>query len=145
MKYSEVDLKKVQELAANGLSLPKIAVELGVHIATVYAWKNEHEEFAKAVAAGRNIAIRRLMDSAMNIACGYTVPVQKIMKVKTADGEKLTEYTDHQYVKPDIGMLIFLLKNLDREGAWTNEPQKIELEKIRMNLTDVGSNDPHDD
>ena len=49
----EIDLAKVEVMAANGLTQQQIADSLGISVSTLYGRKRENEEFEEAIKRGK--------------------------------------------------------------------------------------------
>ena len=49
----EIDLAKVEVMAANGLTQQQIADSLGISVSTLYGRKRESEEFEEAIKRGK--------------------------------------------------------------------------------------------
>lgn len=49
----EIDLAKVEAMAANGLTQQQIADSLGISVSTLYGRKRENEEFEEAIKRGK--------------------------------------------------------------------------------------------
>jgi len=66
----QIDLAKVESLAANGLTQEQIASALGISESLLYQQKRENEEFAEAIKRGKakGIALvtNKLMESIKN-------------------------------------------------------------------------------
>lgn len=156
MRYEEIDLNVVRKMGEEGYTVTRIADTLKVSRKTIYKWIESHEEFAEALKAGRSVAVQNIYNAAMRLACGYTETVKKNMKIKqrivSPDGsikeqEKIEAYYDEVSHSPDTGMIIFLLKNLDKERQWSNEPSDLEIkrEKLKLAKEMSGTYDEEDD
>ena len=136
----EDNLDNIEQWAAEGLPLSKIAEKLGIGAATLYRHKAVNEKMQKMVKAGRKEAVGTLEDSMFRSATGYTQTVKKYAKLKHCEyengkklreWEEMVEYEEVEIVKPDITAGIFLLKNW---GNYMNEPRAMELRKKELRL-----------
>ncbi len=136
----EQNLENVEKWAAEGLSVKQIAGKLGMSVSTFHKYKAQSSDIADTVKKGRKDAIVVLENSLFQSATGYTRTVKKYAKVKRCtylDGKKLEEweemqeYEEEEYIKPDTGAGIFLLKNW---GKYMNEPKLMELRQQEIEL-----------
>ena len=90
----QIDLNKVESLAANGLTQEQIAAALGISESLLYQQKRENEEFAEAIKRGKakGIALvtNKLMESIKN---GNMTGM--IFFLKTQAGWKETNVQEH--------------------------------------------------
>lgn len=90
----EIDLAKVEALAANGLTQQQIAASLGISERTLYNSKRDNADFAEAIKRGKakGIAVvtNKLMEQCKN---GNTTAI--IFFLKTQAGWKETQITEH--------------------------------------------------
>ncbi len=82
-KYGPHIVTKAAALAADGLIDAEIAIELGIHVRTLHAWKRVHPEFAEALRSAKDSVDDRVEESLIESALGgeYTE------EVATASGQ----------------------------------------------------------
>jgi len=96
---------------SEGATDKDLAVEFGVHVATINTWKQRHPAFAHALKA-KNDADGKVVASLFQRATGYSYEATRIVVDKaTGKHEKIT-YTEH--APPDTTAMIFWLKNRQR-------------------------------
>jgi len=90
--------------------------------------KNKHPELAEAIRKGREVAVAQLENVLFKRALGYDYEITKV-SVRMINGVEV-RYTEktRKYLPPDVGAIIFLLKNKDRAN-WSNDPVKRDLER----------------
>ena len=99
----------------------QIAKKLGIAMSTFSLYKLKHSEFSEALKNSKEELIENLEDSLFRRAMGYSYEETKIEK--ESDGRaKITKITKE--LPPDVGALIFALKNL-APGKWKNDDRFI--------------------
>lgn len=94
-----------------------LARALGVSVATISNWKNQHPEFLEALKEGKDFADAKVAMSLYRRATGYTVPD---VHVSNYQGQvTLTPIKKHY--PPDPTSMIFWLKNR-RPDFWRDKP-----------------------
>ena len=100
----------------------QIAKKLGIAMSSFSLYKLKHSEFSETLKNSKEELIENLEDSLFRRAMGYSYEETKIEK--ESDGRaKITKTTKE--LAPDVGALIFALKNL-APGKWTNS-DKVEI------------------
>lgn len=122
-------LPAIENWAGQGLTEIQIAKNLGVGISTLSEYKIRYPELADALKKGRAVIVTEIENSLVKRALGfeyeeYKTSIRMINGVETKFTEKIKKYA-----LPDVGACCFLLKNKDRGNGWSDNPQKIELEK----------------
>lgn len=147
------NLDKVKEMASNGLTHEQIAESLGVKYRTMRQYIEQEEELRKAIASGRDVAIKDLENAMFNSAIGGKVTVKKGMKVKKViyeNGKKKGEvetvepYDEEVYVKPDTQAGIFLLKNWAKD-RYSADPVMHDLKRREVELKEKLADQIEDD
>ena len=115
-------LEYLRRLAEEGLAEEEIATRSGLRLATFRRWKREHTEFFAALELGRSGSDYAVVESIYKRATGYSVKLNKTVKLKRVDydpetGKKIREYeelaaaVDESYIPPDLRAGTFWLKN----------------------------------
>lgn len=90
----EIDLKQVEALAANGLTMQQIADSLGISRTTLQMRKAENEQFEQAIKRGKAKGIAIVTNKLMEqIKSGNTTAM--IFFLKSQAGWKETQITEH--------------------------------------------------
>jgi hypothetical protein len=134
-------LLMLQGWARDGLSDFQIAKNIGIHVATLYDWKNKYVEIDEAIKKGKAPVDYEIENALYKAAKGYTVTLRKPVKVriekqKQGEGkivEEHIEYTDEEvHIPPNVTAQIYWLKNR-RTKHWRDRPEVIDttaLEKL---------------
>jgi len=117
-KYSTIDLNQTKKLAALGLTDEQIADVLGIAVATLSNYKNEHPEFLEVLKEGKAISDQRVVESLYRRATGYSHPETKLFCYEGSIIQ--ADITRHH--PPDTTACIFWLKNRDREN-WRDKTE----------------------
>lgn len=136
------NLKKIEELSAQGLSIGEIAQSLGISRSTLYKYKKQSTELTDAIKKGRESAVEKIENAMFNSATGCTRKIKKTRWVKkitydpvsgkkSFETEEPVEYEEDVYFPPDNTAGIFLLKNW---GKYSNEPQTNKLREKEIAL-----------
>lgn len=118
----------VQGWARDGLTDEQIANNLGIHIATLYRYKNEHSELCEALKKGKDVADREVEDSLYKSALGFKYKEQAI----TNKGDVVEV---ERYEKPNITAAIFWLKNR-KPGQWRDKQEIDQNCKVGVTIVD---------
>ena len=132
--------KKIGQWAEQGLTMAQIANNLGISERSLYNYKEKDVQLLQIIKNARVKSVETLENTMYQCACGFTKTVirrEKVKRVEYEDGRKVrefeefVEFPEQLYFKPDMTAAIFLLKNW---GAYSNEPQTIELRKKELEL-----------
>lgn len=106
-KYQAAFAEQARKLCALGATDMELADFFGVARQTIYAWRNEHEEFSDAVCAGKERADTRVERSLYERAVGYTFESEKVFQHQ---GEVIRAPI-REHVPPDPSAALNWLKN----------------------------------
>jgi hypothetical protein len=104
---------------------------MGINPATFYRWQNDHSEICEALKKGKAPVDIEVENALFKRATGYTVRVQKPVKVKTKrqlkdkgtiEEEHIELVEEEIYIAPDTTAQIYWLKNR-RPDKWRDKPQ----------------------
>lgn len=104
---------------------------MGINPATFYRWQNDHGEICEALKKGKAPVDIEVENALFKRATGYTVKVQKPVKVKskrqlkdkgTIEEEHIEFVEEEVYIAPDTTAQIYWLKNR-RPDKWRDRPQ----------------------
>ena len=130
-KWPQVEEKLilVERWCRDGLTEEQICKNIGVSVATFNGFKKKQPELVKALKKGKEVAITEVENALFKKALGYDYEEIKT-SIRMVDGveTKFTEKT-RKHLAPDVAACSILLKNKDKERGWSDNPQKIELEK----------------
>ena len=121
-------LDVIEELARKGYSKEVIASHFGISRETLHQYETLNSDISDAIQRGRSVAIGELENTMFKLAQGYTVTLQKTMKVRDpGGGEHLEDYEEDVHVPPNFNALRFLLTNWSENYA--NDPAMIRQRK----------------
>ena len=125
----EENLILVEKWTRDGLTEEQVCTNLGISVATLNVFKKKYPELAKVLKKGREIAITEVENALFKKALGITYEEIKT-SIRMVDGveTKFTEKT-RKYLPPDVAACSILLKNKDKERGWSDNPQKLALER----------------
>lgn len=140
-KYPEVE-KRIPEIMAwrrqDGLSEKDVAAKLGIAPSTLEKYKTEHPEFAAALKEAKQAIISDVFAALLKRAKGYTYEEKKVYtrKEEAEDGYKDVTYTEitHKQEPPNVAACSLLLKNLDKEHDWSDNPTMLEVKRQELQL-----------
>ena len=123
-KYETIILPRFDEIkkwVSEGLTDREIIDRLGISRSTWYKHKSDFTDFSDAVEVCRRPKVEELEKTMFKLAQGYTIRLQKSMKVRDpGGGEHLEDYVEDVHVPPNFNALRFLLTNWSEEYA--NDP-----------------------
>lgn len=111
-------LLRVAAWARDGLTDKEIAGNIGVSVSTLYCWKNKFTEFSEALKKGKEVADIQVENALFKRAVGYTAVDER---VEAEYGEETKRITTAKHVPPDVGAIVFWLKNR-RPDKWRDKP-----------------------
>ena len=112
-------LLKIEGWARDGLVDEQIAHNMGIHTATLYDWKNKHNEISEALKKGKEVVDRAVENALYKRAVGYAYDE---VREQYRDGVLVDRTVVKKEVPPDTTAQIFWLKNRKPE-QWRDKQQ----------------------
>lgn len=123
----------IRRYAEDGLCDAEIAKKTGISKNLFKKWKDQNPEIAHALYLGRQGSDFAVVEALYKKATGYTVSLNKTVKLKRSDfdpetGKKIRDYeelataTDQSYVPADIRAGLFWLKSRQPE-RWSEKQE----------------------
>lgn len=109
---------QASKLCALGATDYELADFFGVNTATIYRWRNVHEEFCEAVTCGKERADERVERALFNRAVGYTYESEQVFQFR---GEVIRAPI-LEHVPPDPGAAKLWLTNR-RPDVWRDKQE----------------------
>lgn len=136
-KYDQV-AKRIPEILAwrrqDGLTEKQIAEKLGIHISTLQNYKNTYPEFAEVMKEAKQAIISDVLSSLIKRAKGYSYEEKKVyQKEESGKLATYTEITTH-HEPPNVAACSLLLKNLDKEHDWSDNPTMLAVKREEVEL-----------
>lgn len=122
----------------DGLTEKDVAAKLGIHVTTLIRYKKEYPEFAEAMNLAKQAIVSDVFASLLKRAKGYDYEEKKVYNrhEETADGPKVVQYTEitKKHEPPNVAACSLLLKNLDREHDWSDNPTMLAVKREEVEL-----------
>jgi hypothetical protein len=112
-------LLKLQAWARDGLTDEQIAHNMGIHVATLYEYKNKYSEINEALKKGKEVVDIEVENALFKKAIGYKY--DETTKELTQDGLIVTKVVTKE-VQPDTTAQIFWLKNR-KPAEWRDKTE----------------------
>ena len=133
-KYETVILPRFDEIkqwVSEGLTDREIIERLGISRSTWYKHKSDFTDFSDSIEVCRRPKVEELENTMFRLAKGYTVRLQKVMKVRDpGGGEHLEEYEEDVHVPANFNALRFLLTNWSDQ--YSNDPAAIRQRQVEF-------------
>lgn len=122
----ETGLILLEGWARDGLTDEQIAHNMGIHVATLYKYKNEHNEINEALIKGKEVVDRMVENALLKRALGYSYEETRveIMPDGTKKGVQITKT-----VVPDVKAQEFWLRNR-KPDTWRAKPIEVMTEEL---------------
>lgn len=127
----EEHLVLLRNWAREGYKDEEIADMMGIHVGTLYSWKNKYSDINNALKKGKEIIDGEVEEALIKSALGYTVHEKKITELP--DGTYKKELSE-KHIPPNVTALIFWLKNR-RSKSWRDK-QKEEIDTTMIDKLD---------
>ena len=140
-KYEEI--KKyipqiMQWRRQDGLTEKDVAARLGIHHSTLIQYKEKHPEFKEAMDLAKQAIISETFAALLKRAKGYEYEEKKVWtrQEETESGPKEVTYTEitKKHEPPNVAACSLLLKNLDREHDWSDNPTMLAVKRQELEL-----------
>lgn len=95
----------------------------GIHRATLYRWKLEHQDFCDSIKTAKEVADDRVERSLYQKATGYDITEEQAIKLKVEQHKEEVEVVEvRKHVPADTTAAIFWMKNR-RSGEWRDKQE----------------------
>lgn len=144
--YDESLAVQAAKLCQLGATDDELADFFGVHRATIYRWKHEHQKFCDAVKSGKDVADERVERSLYQKATGYEVTEEQAVKLKVDQYKEEVEVVEvRKHIPSDTTAAIFWLKNR-RRTEWrdkveTEHSGAVTINKVERVIVDAPNSD----
>lgn len=138
-KYEELVkpfLDEINKKVRLGVTEEQIAAALGISVASLNNYRNQHPEFKEALSKNKGAdVLTDLLNAGIESAIGgfkdNIVTVEEIDK----DGNKTTKTTTTKtYYPPNASLNKFYVMNYGKKQGFTNDPLNYELQKDKQNF-----------
>ena len=118
---TENGLIRLKGWASDGLTDEQIADNMGIHVSTLYEWKNKYNEINEALKDGKEIPDRKVENALFKRACGYEYE-EVTEEIDEETGRMVVTKRVTKQVPPDPTSMIFYLKNR-KPDEWRDKRQ----------------------
>lgn len=144
-------LLRIEGWARDGLTDEQIAHNMGINVATLYRWKNDHSEICNVLKNAKDVVDRIVENALYDRACGGIKTLKKPHKVKKeyfdemgrkCYEEEIITVDEQIYIPGDTTAQIFWLKNRKPEH-WRDKQEYVDtsaLEKLDQILEETKNN-----
>jgi hypothetical protein len=123
--------KKVRE----GVTEAAIAKALGISVASLNNYRNQHPEFAEALSRDKGAdVLQDLMNAGIEAAKGcYKTNTQTIYETDEDGNPRIVKVIEYeQWQAPNAALNKFYVANFGREQGFSNDPLAYELKKQKQ-------------
>lgn len=116
-------LIRIQGWARDGLTDAQIAEKMGINVATLYRWKNDHCEICESLKNSKDVADRMVENALFRKATGYkTKEVVRERRLDPVTRQQVLVVVKEieREVAPDTAAQVFWLKNRKPE-VWRDK------------------------
>lgn len=128
-------IEKVKQWRRNGATDEQICEQLDISINAFYVYAKKYNEFNEALKKSRADFVNDLKGELARLAFKHELTTKKVYTTTGEDGKekKHVEITTKE-VDGDIAAIQILLKNLDKENGWADNPLQLELRQREHEL-----------
>lgn len=138
-------LEQIETWKKTGATDEQIAKQLGISKVTLYEYVKKHSELSERLKKGKAVFVAELKNSLASLCFRHKLEKKIIRKRQTVDGETVTHTEIVQIeVDPSPVALNMMLKNVDRDGKWSDNPQgmslreqELELKRLEIELNNI--------
>lgn len=141
---TESNLNLLKGWAGRGLTDEQIAHNMGIHVSTLYVYKNKSKEIDNALKKSKEVVDFEVENALFKRAMGYTIQIEEEKLDKDGCVHKLKRDV---HIPPDTLAQIFWLKNRQRD-QWrekievTNNPQQLnKVQQLLDKIKEEANND----
>ena len=144
-EYVKPYLEQIETWKKTGATDEQIAKQLGISKVTLYEYVKKHSELSERLKKGKAVFVAELKNSLASLCFRHKLEKKIIRKRQTVDGETVTHTEIVQIeVDPSPVALNMMLKNVDRDGKWSDNPQgmslreqELELKRLEIELNNI--------
>lgn len=132
-KLVEPFLADINKKIREGVTESEIAKALGISVATLANYKNQHPELVEALSKGKGKdVLQRLVNAGIESACGCYKENETTTIVKnedTGEPEIKQKTITRTWYPPNQSLNKFYVLNFGRDEGWSNDPNNDDLKK----------------
>lgn len=128
-------LTEINEKVRQGVTEAAIAKALGISVASLNNYRNQHPEFAEALSKDKGAdVLQALLNAGIESAMGCYVTNEQTIYTIDEDGNRVAEKVIQNRVwqAPNPALNKFYVQNFGKEQGFTNDPLQHELKKRKQ-------------
>ena len=129
-------LDLIQEKVRQGVIEAEIAKALGISVASLNNYKQQHEELREALSKNKGAdVLQGIVNAGIKGASGYFVEEETTSIVFDKDGNpKKTKIINKRWIPANPSLNIFYAKNFGKNEGFVSDPLDYELKKAKQEL-----------
>lgn len=129
-------LDTINKKVRDGVTEAEICKALGISVATLANYKNQHPELVEALSKGKGSnVLEKLKNAGIEAACGYFKENEVTRIVVGSDGKPKKEKTIAKtWYPPNAVLNRFYVMNFGKDEGYVNDPLEYELKKASHEL-----------
>lgn len=133
-------LTEINEKVRRGVTEAEIANALGISVASLNNYRNQHPEFAEALSKNKGAdCLNDLINAGIESAKGYYKEIETTVIVLDEEGNpsKRQKTIQKQWFPPNATLHKFYVLNFGKEQGYTNDPLEYELKKAKQDFAEA--------
>lgn len=131
-------LEQIKDKVRLGVTEEQIATALGISVASLNNYRNQHPEFAEALSKDKGADVLvDLLNAGIEAAIGGWKQSTETVTETDAEGKTTTKTTTRNvYIPPNPALNKYYVNNYGKAQGFTNDPLNYELAKQRQEHTE---------
>lgn len=133
-------LKEINNKVREGVTEEAIANSLGISVASLNNYRNQHKEFKEALSKDKGAdVLNELVNAGIEAAKGYYKENVTTVIILDDEGKptKRQSTITKQWYPPNQALNTFYVKNYGKEQGWTSDPLEYEMRKAKQELDEA--------
>ena len=133
-------LTEINEKVRNGVTEAEIAKALGISVASLNNYRNQHPEFAEALSKDKGAdVLNELINAGIESAKGYYKEIETTVIILDKDGKpaKRQKTIQKQWFPPNAALHKFYVLNFGKEQGYVNDPLEYELKRAKFEFDEA--------
>ena len=130
-------LKEVNDAVKRGVTEEQIAKSLGISVASLNNYRNQHKEFAEALSKDKGAdVLNELINAGIEAAKGQTKINKQTIYERDENGDlKAVRVVENEvYIPPNASLNQFYVKNFGKDKGFSTDPLDYELKKAKAEV-----------
>lgn len=133
-------LKEINEKVRKGVTEAEIAKALGISVASLNNYRNQHPEFAEALSKDKGAdVLNDLINAGIESAKGYYKEIETTVIILDVDGKpaKRQKTIQKQWFPANPALNKFYVQNFGKEQGYTSDPLAYELKRAKQEFDEA--------